>query len=112
MTIDEMKASLIGQLTPYLKKSDKAFDEELLSFIVDGVLTDAKQNRRYPASYTEEMIERDMTRGIGTFRNVALSRYNKIGIEFEKSHTEGDVSRNFVSTGKEWDGWYPLAVTI
>ena len=112
MTIDDMKKSLVGQLTPYLKKTDKAFDEELLSSVVDGVLADAKIVRRYPQSYTEEMILSDMETGIGIFRNVALSRYNKIGVEFEVSHSEGEVSRRFVDFGKEWAGWLPLAVSL
>lgn len=111
MSTNEMKAVLIAQLTPYLKKTDKAFDEDLLSFVVDGVLTDARQQRRYPASYTDEMIERDMENGMGVFRTVALARYNKIGVENESSHTEGEVSRKFNDSGKEWSGWYPFAVT-
>lgn len=112
MTIDEMKESIIGQLTPYLKKTDKAFDEELLASVVDGVLADAKIVRRYPRSYTESMMLADMESGMGIFRNVALTRYNKIGVEFESSHNEGEVSRRFVDYGKEWSGWLPLAVSL
>ena len=111
-TIDDLKATLIGQLTPYLKKTDKTFDEELLSVIVDGVLMDAQQLRRYPLSYSDEAITRDMSSALGIFRNVALSRWNKIGVENESSHTEGEVSRKFVDAEKEWSGWYPLAVTL
>lgn len=112
MSIDAMKETLIEILTPYLKKTDKAFDEELLSSIVDGVLLDAKQIRRYPTSYTEDQILRDMESGMGIFRSVALSRYNMIGIENETYHTEGEVSRHFISAGKEWSGWNPLAVSV
>ena len=88
------------------------FDEELLSSIVDGVLLDAKQIRRYPTSYTEDQILRDMESGMGIFRSVALSRYNMIGIENETYHTEGEVARHFISAGKEWSGWNPLAVSV
>ena len=112
MTIEAMKESIVGQLTPYLKKTDKAFDEELLSSVVDGVLADARISRRYPITYTESMILSDMEKGLGVFRNVALSRYNKIGVEFEKTHNEGEVSRSYVDFGKEWSGWLPLAVSL
>ena len=112
MSIDVMKETIISMLTPYLKKTDKAFDEELLSSIVDGVFLDAKQIRRYPSTYTEEMIERDMESGMGVFRNVTISRYNMIGVENETYHTEGEVSRHFVSAGKEWSGWNPIAVSL
>ena len=112
MSIDVMKETIISMLTPYLKKTDKAFDEELLSSIVDGVMLDAKQIRRYPSTYTEEMIERDMETGLGVFRNVTITRYNLIGVENESSHTEGEVSRRFIDSGKEWTGWNPLAVSL
>lgn len=112
MSIDVMKETLVSMLTPYLKKTDKAFDEELLSSIVDGVFLDAKQIRRYPSTYTEDMIERDMESALGIFRNVTITRYNMIGIENEASHTEGEVSRRFVDFGKEWTGWNPLAVSV
>ena len=108
MTINDMRESLIGQLTPYLRKTDKTFDEELLASIVDGVLTDARQYRRYPSTYPEETVLSDMATGLGTFRRVALFRYNKIGVENETSHTEGEVSRKFIDDGKEWAGWLPL----
>lgn len=112
MMIEDMKLSIVGQLTPYLRKTDKAFDEELLSSVVDGVLADARIARRYPTSYTEDMILNDMEKGLGIFRNVALSRYNKIGVEFERTHNEGEVSRSYVDYGKEWSGWLPLAVSL
>ena len=112
MSTDAMKETIISMLTPYLKKTDKAFDEELLSSIVDGVFLDAKQIRRYPSTYTEEMIERDMESGLGIFRNVTLTRYNMIGVENESSHTEGEVSRKFNDSGKEWSGWNPIAVSL
>lgn len=108
--MDEIKSFIIGQLAPYLKCTDKAFNEDLLSSIVDGVLIDARMHRRYPSSYTEEMIERDMLKGVAVFRNVALLRYNKIGMEFQTSHSEGDVSRHFPDSNKEWSGWFPLSV--
>ena len=112
MSIEQMKESIINMLTPYLQKTDKAFDSELLESVVDGVFLDAKQIRRYPATYTEDMILRDMESSLGVFRNVAIVRYNAIGIENETSHTEGEVSRHFNSAGKEWSGWNPLAVSI
>jgi len=112
MSIEQMKESIINMLTPYLQKTDKAFDSELLESVVDGVFLDAKQIRRYPATYTEEMIERDMETGLGTFRNVTITRYNMIGVENEANHTEGEVSRKFIDFGKEWSGWNPLAVSI
>lgn len=110
MTTDEMKEVLVNALGPYLKATENTFDEELLSSVVDGVLMDAKTVRRYPTSYTDEMILSDMERNLGVFRNVALSRYNKIGAEYEKSHSEGDVSRSFMDDGAIWGSYIPLAV--
>lgn len=110
MTINDMKESLVNSLTPYLKKTDKMFDEDILSSIVDGVLLEAETLRRYPAYYTEDQKCADMTRGLSIFRNVVLSRYNKIGVEFETSHSEGEVSDHYVAHGAEWSGWLPLAV--
>ena len=109
MSIDQMKEEIVNMLTPYLQKTDKTFDEELLSSVVDGVFLDAKQIRRYPDSYTEDMVLKDMESCLGIFRNVALTRYNMIGVENESTHTEGEVSRKFIDFGKEWAGWNPIA---
>lgn len=110
MTIDDMKLNIISSLTPYLKKTDKMFDADILSSIVDGVLLEAETIRRYPSYYSQDQINADMVRGMSIFRNVVLSRYNKIGVEFQSSHSEGEVSDRYVDFGKEWSGWLPLAV--
>ena len=110
MTIDDMKVSLVSSLTPYLKKTDKMFDADILSSIVDGVLLEAETIRRYPSYYTDDQKCADMAKGLSIFRNVVLSRYNKIGVEFQSSHSEGEVSDRYVDFGKEWSGWLPLAV--
>ena len=110
MTINDIRLNLIESLTPYLKKTDKMFDEDILSSIVDGVLLEAESLRRYPSYYTDEQKAADMAKGLSVFRNVALSRYNKVGVEFQSSHSEGEVSDKYVDFGKEWSGWLPLAV--
>ena len=110
MTINDIRLNLIESLTPYLKKTDKMFDEDILSSIVDGVLLEAESLRRYPSYYTDEQKTADMAKGLSVFRNVVLSRYNKVGVEFQSSHSEGEVSDKYVDFGKEWSGWLPLAV--
>ena len=112
MSIDALKDDIINSLTPYLQKTDKTFDGDILSTIVDGVIFDAIQIRRYPSTYPEELQIEDLKRHMGTLRNVVIARYSAIGAENETSHTEGEVSRRFNDLGKEWMGFMPLAVTV
>ena len=98
MTIDEMKEAIVKALTPYLSKTDKTFDEELLSSVVDGVFMDAVQIRRYPSTYDELAILKDLERNMGVFRNVSLARYNKIGAEGQLRHDENGIDRTYESS--------------
>ena len=56
--------------------------------------------RHYPADWTEEQIAKDLLRFENVLINLVIYDYNKEGMDFENSHTESGVSRQFQSRAR------------
>ena len=56
--------------------------------------------RHYPADWTPEKIAEDMKRYENVLINLVIYDYNKEGMDFENSHTESGVSRQFQSRAR------------
>lgn len=85
------------------------FSETLLLSKIKNATREVKTKRRYPVSYTDEMISRDLTRYYSTIRSVALYDYNSIGNEGEESHSEKNISRTYVDRNSLFYGVNPIA---
>lgn len=104
-----MEEKLITDLTSELELSDENFNSNLLAIKVKNAIADVKEVRNYPDYYTDEMIENDINRYYTKIRKIALNDYNKIGIDTEKSHTENNVSMNYVDRDKLFNGVLPIS---
>lgn len=91
--------------------TDPTFNETLLLSKVRNALREVKRARKYPTYYTEEQIEQDMYDYFSNIRDIALYDYNKIGGEYEDSHSENSVSRSFVDRNSLFGGIIPLSRT-
>ncbi len=69
---------------------------ELLSDAIESV----KNVRNYPKSWTKEQIDDDMKRYEKVLIKLVIYDFNKEGMEFENSHTESGVSRQFQSRAR------------
>ncbi len=108
MTISEMKAAIVTELTAELT-SDESFDATVLSNKVDGAVRSVQLARKYPATYTDEMIEADLIAYYDVIEKIALARYNRVGADDEVSHNENGINRTFVDEKKLFNGVLPIS---
>ena len=107
--MEEMEEELIEDLTIELSISDADFNTDLLTQKVKNALREVKTARNYPASYTDDMIDADLKRYYSQTRSIALYDYNKVGADFEDSHSENGISYSFSERDKLFAGIIPLA---
>lgn len=104
-----MEEELASDLTTELEISDKNFNAILLTSKIKNALRDVIKARRYPTNYTKEQIEKDLQNYYSNCREIALYDYNKVGIDFENSHSENSVSANFSDRNNLFAGIIPFS---
>ena len=109
MTLDELEAEVISELTVELREDDN-FSDTILAGKVRQAIREVKRARRYPSYYTDDMISADMEAFESNVYNIALYEYNQVGMDSQKSHSENGVSRTFVDKPELFAGIIPLAV--
>ena len=68
--------------------------------------------RHYPAEWDEEKIEADLKQYENVLINLVIYDYNKEGMDFENSHTESGVSRQFQSRARVMADVVPFVHTF
>lgn len=110
MTLDELKESIIDELTIELQ-GDSTFSSQILSVKVANAIREVKKARHYSNNHTEDMIAKDMENYYSNIRNIALYDYNQIGAEFESSHTGNGVTRSYTDRDSLFSGIIPMGTT-
>lgn len=86
------------------------FNETLLRSKVKSAYRDVQTARRYPKSYTAEMIVRDMNNYYSQIRSIALYDYTTIGSEGQTQYSQDGVSIHYVDRDKLFYGVLPITV--
>ena len=103
-----LQEELIADLT--LELSDEpTFNAKALTQKIVNAIREVKIARKYPDYYTEEQIANDLYSLYSNIRNIALFDYNKIGAEFETTHSENSVSRTWESRNNLFCGVIPIS---
>ena len=89
-----MDERLIEDLTNYLE-DDVETARVILS--VNRAIRSFKKKRNYPSSYSDEKINSDMEKCYDCIFDLALFFLVKQGAEFQGSHSESSVNRNWTS---------------
>lgn len=101
--IEELKAEIEAT------EGDK-FNLSLLRSKVNSAYRAVKTARRYPASYSEAAIERDMNNYYSQVREIAMFDYNQAGAEGQSQYSQDGVSVHYVERDKLFYGVLPIAV--
>jgi len=107
----ELQEEIIADLTNELQGDDD-FNDKLLAVKVKNAIKEIKLARKYPSSYTEDMINKDLLNYYSEIMNLARYDYNQSGAEGQSSHSEGDTSRTWVKRDSLFSGIIPLSKTI
>lgn len=106
----QLVKDIIDSLTDELESTDELeVSDTLLSAKVENAYREVRMHRQYPSTYDEEDIESDMERYYANVRAIALYDYNQSGAEYQTSHTENAVSRNWASRESLFRGVIPIA---
>lgn len=99
---EELKTELVET------EGDK-FNETLLRSKINSAYRDVKAARKYPLSYTDAMIEREMENYYSQIREIALFDYTQIGSEGQTQYSQDGVSIHYVDRNKLFYGILPYA---
>jgi hypothetical protein len=103
-----LKTRIVESLTVELAK-DAGFNSSILEEKVDAALQEVIEVRRYPANYTDDMKEKDLSKYYSKIRKIVLYDYNIMGAEFQQTHNENGINRTFVNREKLFSGILPIA---
>lgn len=110
--MDEMQTDLVADLTAELTITDANFNSNLLTIKVSNAIKEVKRARNYPSTYSAEKIDSDIQKYYSQARAIALYDYNAVGSEYEKTHSENNISRTYVEREKLFAGIIPLSRTL
>ena len=108
MVGESLAVEISAELSAELSK-EAGFDALTLASKVKNAIREVVRARRYPSSYSEEQIEKDLSNYFSNIRNIALYDYNMIGAEFQQSHNENGTSRSYTKRQELFSGIIPLA---
>ena len=107
MTLSELQEEIIEELEIDLK--EESIDNDLLVVKVKSAIRDVKTARRYPASYSTEMIEADMENLFSQIKAIAMFDYNQIGAEGQKGYSADGENIQYLDRNSLFSGVYPLS---
>lgn len=106
-----MEEEIFNELRAELQETEgEKLNETLLRSKVKGAYRAVKTARKYPANYTEAMIDRDMENYYSQIREIALFDFNQIGSEGQTQYSQDGVSIHYVERDKLFYGVLPIAV--
>jgi hypothetical protein len=108
LTLD---GEIFADLSAELQQSDGMYNETLLLAKIRNAMREVRRARKYPQTYTDEMITQDLYNFYSNILNIARYDYNTIGIEGQSGSSENGVSRTYVDRNKLFSGVIPLTHT-
>lgn len=85
------------------------FNPTLLKAKVKSAYRDVKAARKYPVSYSEATIDRDMENYYSQIRSIALYDFNQVGSEGQNQYSQDGVSIHYVDRDRLFYGVLPIA---
>lgn len=85
------------------------FNISLLRSKVKTAYREVQAARKYPVTYSEAMIERDMNNYYSQIRSIAMYDYNQSGSEGQTQYSQDGVSIHYVDRDRLFFGVLPIA---
>ena len=111
MTLEEMRAEVLSDLIGELN-SDESFNRALLESKVKNAFREVKAARKYPKTFTDEMIAEDMENYISNIYSLALYDYNRSGVEETSSYQGNGETRSYIERNKLFSGIIPIGGVV
>lgn len=85
----------------------EASDIAILTEILNDVVAEVIEARKYPSGMTEAEIQADMKKYIPNVKKIAKYDYNQVGVEGQDSHNENGISRSYINRADLFEGVMP-----
>lgn len=107
-----MEERLKNDVSAYL--IDTPETSEIIALSIRLKTCSFRKKRNYPSGYTEEKIKRDMEECYACIFDLVMYFLSKQGVEFQTSHSESSVVRNWVSEDEIYiyHGVFPFAGSL
>lgn len=106
-----MKEEIVESLKTELELTEgEKFNLSLLQSKVDSAYREVKAARKYPMSYSEAYIEKDMENYYSQVRSIAMYDYNQAGAEGQTQYSADGVTIHYLERSKLFYGILPIAV--
>lgn len=79
-------------------------DITILTEILKDAISEIKEARKYPSGMDASKIEEDLHKYISNIKKLTKYDYNQIGVEYQESHNENGISRQYMERRKCFDG--------
>ena len=79
---------------------DKIEDNPYIEQLIEQARQEVINKRNYPDRYTQEQIDKDLSKHEGVIVNLAVYDHSQAGEAFMASYTENGVSRNWKDRDK------------
>ena len=89
---------------------DGTLERPILGRKVKKAIEDVIRARKYPVYYSDEQKMNDLQSYYSNIQDIAIYDYNHIGAEFQTSHSENSITRNWQEREKLFSGIVPIAV--
>lgn len=103
--VDEICEDLEEEFT-----EDDTFEASMLRRKVKKAIEDVIRARKYPTYYSDEQKIKDLQSYYSNIQDIAIYDYNHIGAEFQTSHSENSITRNWQEREKLFSRIVPIAV--
>lgn len=108
-----VKEDVFNSLKTELESSEgELFNETLLNVKVESAFREVMAARKYPSSYSQLTIEKDMEQFYATIRGIALFDYNQSGAEGQTSYSADGTSIHYVERDKLFYGVIPIGGVV
>ena len=96
--MDDLIDEMLDISNTYFQKMDEEFDKKSITMLIESSIDEYKMRRAYPESYTDEMIERDVTRYFGLRKSYIAAQvipelYGRMGGEGLAMLTDAGTTR-------------------
>lgn len=112
MTTNEMLDEIFENLKEEILADEAQadlFSEKLLRSKINAAFRDVKRARNYPKTYSDAMIEADLTEFYANIESIARYDYNAVGSEGLNSYSADGTSIHYQDRNKLFYGVYPIA---
>ena len=108
MISEELKNEIIEELTIELQ-NEETFNSELLAAKVKSAIRDVITARKYPLTFTDAMIEKDVQRYYSQIKAIELYDYTKIGAEGQKAYSADGENIQYLARESLFSGILPMS---